>query len=1058
MQALTTYQIHKLGEILLASPSLQKALDIYKEEGKLWLGAERVGAFYTLLVGALLQTMDRCILITPTILEGRKLYEELEKIGVRVHFLPPKDEELLEEEVLHWRINALEELKEKRGKIIVPLPALGERIEGRERMELREKMELPFEDLISTLVDFGYERVEMVEAPGEFAVRGGIIDIFPPHLSQPIRLVFFGDLIEEIKQFDSLTQRSFKRIETQFLFSLVSQDRGESLKDKIVDFPKIVWGLTPQDLELEGKVIFLSPRSPYINIEVMSPPSFKGQLSLLVEDVKAREAVGWTTVICAEKGYRVGDYLRQEGVSVWEFREHGEILPKEGVNLLFLGLGGGFLLPEIKFCLLTDEEILGIRKAWRPKRIFPARETAPISSITDMKIGDPVVHPRHGIGSFQGVKSLKVEGVVKDYISLEYAGGTKLYIPVEEVRLLHRYIGEERPQLSRLGTGEWERIRRKAKESALKLAKELITLYAKREIEGGIRFSPDTPWQMELEASFPYEETEDQRRAIEEVKRDMESPRPMDRLICGDAGFGKTEVALRAAFKAVMDGYQVAVLVPTTVLAQQHYYVFKERLAPFPIRIEMLSRFTERSLQRRIIEDLAKGTVDIVIGTHRLLSKDVKFRRPGLVIIDEEQRFGVMQKETLKKIRANVDILTLTATPIPRTLNMALSHLKDISVINDPPEGRLPIKTIVAKKSDEIIKTALERELGRGGQAFFVHNRIEDIYEVAQRLKGLVPQARIGVVHGELSERELERRMLDFYEGKIDVLVATTIIENGLDVPNANTIIIDDAPSFGLGQLYQLRGRVGRSYRQAFAYLLYEPHKLTTKEAKERLQAIEEFSHLGSGLRLALRDLEIRGAGNLLGPQQHGHIKAVGFDLYLSLLDEAIRELRKEEKEKVGQPPHLPPANERKEELPLPVVDVPVNAYIPEDYIKSPAMRLDFYRRIADCKTREELAELREEMEDRFGKIPRETMNIFRVMNLRLLAREARLYSVQYRRGKVYIRSYKEIGKELAKKIGGGRWASGRLIVEANIWREEDILQYLERLLQKLRDSQNKSV
>lgn len=1027
-----------LWDTLLSLTPIDEVITSFLQgKGGGWVGIEDVGSLYTLLTASILKRLERAVVITPNFIEGRKVYEELLELGIDALFLPPPSEEFFEEELLHWHINSLTALKEGKGKIVIPFQTLGRKLEEKEFIEIREGEELRFEELIRKLVDFGYERVEIVEAPGEFAVRGGIIDVFPPQISHPLRLVFFGDTVEEIRRFDPATQRSYERVQREEIFSFGKSGKERTIEEMISSYPKIVLGIVRKDLPItDSNALFFTLRSPTTNLEVLPPPTFRGQFNLLLEDLKTRGALGWTQVICTRKGYGILNILREEGIRVKELLSYEDFLEMGSVNFLPISLRGGFLLPEVKFALITDEELIGIKKPWRPKPIFPARELSKISAITDMKVGDLIVHPRHGIGAFRGIIPLEVQGVKKDYICLEYAGGTKLYLPVEEVNLLQRYIGEANPPLSRLGSGEWAKARRKAKESALKLAKELIELYAKREIEEGIAFSPDTPWQAELEAYFPYEETEDQRRAIEEVKRDMESPRPMERLICGDVGFGKTEVALRAAFKAVMDGYQVAILVPTTVLAQQHYTVFKERLAPFPVRVEVLNRFVSRSAQRAIVEDIAKGTVDIVIGTHRLLSKDVKFKNLGLLIIDEEQRFGVLQKEALKKVKTKIDVLILTATPIPRTLNMALSNIKDISIISEPPEGRLPVKTIVAKKDDKLIAEAINRELARGGQCFYVHNRIEDIYEEAQRIKGLCPQAEVRVAHGAMPERELEKTMMEFYEGKIDVLVATTIIENGLDVPNANTIIIDDAPSFGLGQLYQLRGRVGRSYRQAYAYLLYEPKSLRTREAKERLQAIEEFSHLGSGLRLAIRDLEIRGAGNILGPQQHGHIQAVGFDMYLALLQEAIAELRG--------------TKAKEEEIFLPSVDLPVTAYISEEYILSSPIRLDFYKRIANCKSEDELRELEDEMKDRFGELPQETKNLFSIMRLRLLAKRARISSIQSRGGKVYMSVMEEFDRRKLRRIGGGRMADGRVILDIKGLAEQNLIRYLEEILLKL--------
>ncbi|HOJ23486.1 MAG TPA: transcription-repair coupling factor, partial [Armatimonadota bacterium] len=558
-------------------------------------------------------------------------------------------------------------------------------------------------------------------------------------------------------------------------------------------------------------------------------------------------------------------------------------------------LSAGFLLPCLKLAVLTDSEVLGARKIRRPRRV--ARQGQRITSLSQLTEGDYVVHLHHGIGRYRGLVTQNVDGAAKDYLHLEYADNTRLYVPVDQIDRVTRYIGSDDhpPQIHRIGGTEWMQTKRRARAKVREMAKELVELYAARQAAQGYAFSPDTPWQREMEESFIYEETPDQLTAIREMKEGMERPQPMDRLICGDVGYGKTEVAIRGAFKAVMDGKQVAVLVPTTVLAQQHFNTFTERLAAFPVRVEMLSRFRSPRDQARVVKGLREGTVDIVIGTHRLLSKDVAFRDLGLVIVDEEQRFGVAHKERLKQLRTSVDVLTLTATPIPRTLHMSLSGIRDMSTISDPPEGRTAIRTYCVERNDELIRDAILRELDRDGQVYFVHNRVETIEAVAQQLQNLVPQARFAIGHGQMPEGRLEKVMLDFYDRRYDVLVCTTIIESGLDIPNVNTILIDNAPHMGLAQLYQLRGRVGRSPRQAYCYLLFDPKRLLTETAEKRLDAIREFTQLGSGFQVALRDLEIRGAGNLLGAEQHGFMLSVGFELYCRMIEEAVKSLRGEE-------------------------------------------------------------------------------------------------------------------------------------------------------------------
>jgi transcription-repair coupling factor (superfamily II helicase) len=685
-------------------------------------------------------------------------------------------------------------------------------------------------------------------------------------------------------------------------------------------------------------------------------------------------------------------------------------------------LDGGWRLPEAGLTLYTDAEIFGIRQrrplSERRKKQPSAEDRA--AFVRGLKPGDYVVHIEHGIAQFEGLIRRTVGEIEREYLVLRYAAGDKIYVPVDQVDRVTRYIGagDGSPTLTRLGTQEWERAKRKARAAVEDLAEDLLTLYAQRQMKQGHAFAPDNEWQRDLEGAFPYIETDDQLRAIVEVKRDMEQTVPMDRLICGDVGFGKTEVALRAAFKALQDGKQVAVLVPTTVLAQQHFDTFTRRMAAFPVSIEMLSRFRSPKEQDAIVKDLARGKVDIVIGTHRLLSKDVVFKDLGLVVVDEEQRFGVRHKERLKRLRAEVDVLTLTATPIPRTLHMAMAGIRDLSVIDTPPEDRVPIKTYVQPYDEQLIREAILREIEREGQIYFVHNRVQSIYHVANRLRTLIPEARIGVGHGQLGEGELEQVMLDFFEGRYDLLVCTTIIESGLDVPNANTIIIDDATNYGLAQLYQLRGRVGRSANRAYAYLLYRQEKPMTEEAQARLEAIQEATELGAGFRVAMRDLEIRGAGNLLGAEQSGHIAAVGFDLYSRLLEQAVKQLKQrvdesraggegrasgeggEGRESATLSVSLADAasklviNEKILVSPLVTLDLPLTAYLPESYITDPALRVTMYQRMVEAQTVQEAKELRQELQDRFGDPPSEALHLLTWLQIKALALQAGVSSV----------------------------------------------------------------
>ncbi len=662
-----------------------------------------------------------------------------------------------------------------------------------------------------------------------------------------------------------------------------------------------------------------------------------------------------------------------------------ERLPSVQAKINVGAISQGFEFPTLKVVEITDSEIFGqVRRRERRAHMDDA-----VPSFTDLKVGDLVVHLSHGIGRYLGVETLESAGVTRDYLVIEYAGRDKLYVPTDQVHLLQKYIGPEgeRPRLSKLGGNEWQRAKKKVKKSVAEMAQELLALYARRKATPGHSFSPDTVWQREFEDAFPYEETSDQLKAIEEIKRDMEQPSPMDRLLCGDVGYGKTEVAIRAAFKAVMGNKQVAVLVPTTILAEQHYNTFSERLDRYPVEVEVLSRFRRAQEQRKIIKQLRRGEVDIIIGTHRLLSKDIKFSNLGLVIIDEEQRFGVKQKERLKALQTSVDVLTLTATPIPRTLHMSMVGLRDMSVIRTPPEDRYPVQTYVVEYSDSLVRDAIVRELARGGQVFYLYNWVEGIEAEARRLQQLLPQAKVGVAHGQMSETRLERAVLSFLKGEYNVLVCTSIIENGLDMPNVNTLIVRQAERLGLAQLYQLRGRVGRSSRVAYAYFTYQPEKVLSTVAQKRLQALREFTELGSGFKLALRDLEIRGAGNILGAEQHGHIAVVGFEMYWRLLEEAVQELKGEVK-----PLEIEPQ-----------VDLSINAYLPEGYVPSARDKMQLYKAIAACRSEEEVSEVTDDIIDRYGNPPQEVVALLEVARLRTVAREVGIAGLTQKGQKVIL-------------------------------------------------------
>ncbi|MEE8346896.1 MAG: transcription-repair coupling factor, partial [Dehalococcoidia bacterium] len=667
-----------------------------------------------------------------------------------------------------------------------------------------------------------------------------------------------------------------------------------------------------------------------------------------------------------------------------------------GLALVQGSLPAGWRLSEdgVELTLITDTEVFGFAKQ---RRRAPRKGINREAFLAELSPDDYVVHIDHGIARFAGLVRMAVEEHEREYLELRYAEGDKLFVPTDQVDRVSRYVGpsDHEPRLTRLGSGDWQRAKRRVKQAVQALAQDLLALYAAREVLPGHSFNADTPWQAELEASFPYVETADQLEAIAEVKRDMEQPRPMDRLVCGDVGYGKTEVAIRAAFKAVMDGRQAALLVPTTVLAKQHYHTFRERLGAFPMRVEMLSRFRSDAEQREVVEGLAQGTVDIVIGTHRLLQKDVQFKDLGLVIIDEEQRFGVAHKEHLKQMRRDIDILTLSATPIPRTLYMALGGIRDMSTMETPPEERLPIKTYVSEFDDRLVREAILRDLERGGQVYFVHNRVHNIEMIARKVREIVPEASVEIAHGQMPEHDLERVMAEFVEGSIDVLVCTTIIESGLDIPNVNTIIVNQADKLGLSQLYQLRGRVGRGAHRAYAYLMYDRKRQLTEHAQKRLQTIFEATELGAGFQIALRDLEIRGAGNLLGPEQSGYMAAVGFDLYCRLLAESVERLRAMKK---GEAPPLP------REGPEVTIELPLTAHLPQSYVPDLNQRLALYQRMSDTTDPREVESIGQELVDRFGQPPPPVRNLLFIILLRTLAVRAGVQAIMTEDGQAVVR------------------------------------------------------
>lgn len=813
-------------------------------------------------------------------------------------------------------------------------------------------------------------------------------------------------------------------------------EAGEAL-----ELPRMLH-LDPKALEVASKPFtHISFASDGLDWDAPPAPAFGNRFERLAESCLEWSKAGEKVVIASTQPHRVYAILEEH----YCHSSYGNTLPQPdwkvgGVWIVRDSLSIGFRCPEIGLSLLTDAELFGWSK--RPSRLAKKPKFAgnAFNSVTELKEGDHVVHLKHGIGVYHGLRKLVMDGEEREYLLVTYQGDDKLYVPIDQISLLHRYRGGEgHPRVHKMGGSEWEAVKRKVKKSVQLVAEDLLKLYAERASQPGHAFSPDTIWQNEMEEAFPYQETVDQLRAIVETKQDMERPRPMDRLICGDVGFGKTEVALRAAFKGVTGGKQVAVLAPTTLLAQQHYQVFRERFAPYPIRCALLSRFKTPKEIKDALRGLATGEIDFVVGTHRLLQKDVTFKDLGLLIIDEEHRFGVAHKERLKQLRASVDVLTMSATPIPRTLYLALSGARDMSLITTPPLNRQPIKTLVGPYDPETIKTAILHELERDGQVFFLHNRVESIGRVAEEIGQLVPQARIAVAHGQMQEGMLEDIMLGFLNHETDILVTTTIIESGLDIPNANTIIVDQAERLGLAQLYQIRGRVGRSDRKAYCFCLHAPGKRLTDDARDRLAAISQYTALGSGYQIALRDLEIRGVGNILGEEQHGHMLAVGYDVYMQLLEEAVHEVQGQ-----GEKPQV-----------TTLVDLNVAAYLPDEWLDDPALKMGQYKRLAGAMALKEIDFIQEEWQDRYGKLPLVVLNLLRLVKMKLRATELGITTIRHDARQVYVEldiPRKEWADIQVRTPGVARWQFGQtgLVCNREMLSAEQQLDAVERLLSAL--------
>jgi transcription-repair coupling factor (superfamily II helicase) len=908
--------------------------------------------------------------------------------------------------------------------------------------------------LAELLAARGYQRIDLVLHRGEFAVRGGIVDLFPGTSRRPVRVEFLGDEVERMRLFSPSTQTSTERAERAVVFPVREllpdpevRDRAAALvakhKDRLRDpLERLSQGAVFEGMEVAVPLLFeempvladLLPSGAGISLVPLRRTLDRGEAAIEESDALA-DAIGWSgrsalagldRALATRPRFDLTEFAEgiELGISDWgplggdiealskrvgELSGDGftigvtagaqgtleravEVLARsEGLRMepdlqRASGLLEGFVFPDGRVAVVAEDDLFGRRRRAHQAPRLTGRTAAALAE--ELAPGDFAVHRVHGVGRYVGMVRRAVAGSERDYLLLEYAGGDRLYVPGEQVDAVARYLGGEQPRIHRLGSSDWPRAKARVRKAVRDMAGELVRLYSARMSAKGHSFGPDAPWQRELEDAFAFEETRDQLTVADEVKRDMEAPIPMDRLICGDVGYGKTEIAVRAAFKAVMEGKQVGVLVPTTLLAEQHFVTFSERFAPFPLRVEMLSRFRSTGEQRTVVGDLAAGKVDIVIGTHRLLSSDVRFKDLGLLIVDEEQRFGVAHKERLKQLRVSVDVLTMSATPIPRTLEMALSGIRELSVVDTPPEDRQPVLTYVGPYDDQVATAAIHRELRRGGQVFWVHNEVRTIDGVAVRLAERIPEARIGVAHGQMDEARLEKVMMGFWNGETDVLVCTTIIESGLDVPNANTLVVDEAHLLGLAQLYQIRGRVGRSGERAFAYLFFPPRAALSEEAHERLATISRFTALGSGYRVALKDLEIRGAGNLLGAEQHGQIAAVGFDTYCRLLAESVAELKGE------------PIPEEKEVR----IDLPVRAFLPAEYLGQERLRLELYRRIASAREEAELVAIQEEMEDRFGPLPPPVATLLEVALLRITCLRLGIDEVTTFRGQIRLR------------------------------------------------------
>ena len=981
---------------------------------------------------------------------AREIYEDYRFYDRKVYSYPAKDLLFFQADIhgnllIRQRMKVIKALlEEKELTVVTSIDGCMDFLESLEKIKeqlihYESDSTVDTEQLKNQLVALGYERVGQVEMPGQFSVRGGIVDIYCLTEENPWRIELWGDEIDSIRSFDPESQRSLENLEELTIYPAVEHIGDKDMVSFLDYFPEertIIFLDEPNRLTEKGgaveeeyrqsrmhreekgsrnlpenwlcsfeqlqkelnkrnciSVCALEPKQAgwkvreKFYLEVKSISSYNNSFELLVKDLHQYKKQGYRIALLSgsrTRAERLAKDLQEEGLAAFYGQDYDrEICPGE-IMVVYGHAKKGFEYPLIKFAVMTESDIFGQeQKKKKKKKNYSGSR---IQDFAELSIGDFVVHEKHGLGIYRGIEKVEVDRIVKDYIKIEYRGGSNLYIPATQLDCLQKYSGADAskaPKLNKLGTQEWNKTKSKVRGAVKNIAKELVELYAVRQEKEGYVCGPDTVWQREFEEMFPYEETEDQLSAIEDAKRDMESTRIMDRLICGDVGYGKTEVALRAAFKEVQESRQVAYLAPTTILAQQIYNTFVQRMKEFPVRVELLCRFRTPAQQKKAIEDLKKGQVDVIIGTHRILSKDVQFKNLGLLIVDEEQRFGVTHKEKIKQLKKDVDVLTLTATPIPRTLHMSLIGIRDMSVLEEPPMDRMPIQTYVMEYDEETVREAINRELRRGGQVYYVYNRVTDIADVALRIAKLVPDARVDFAHGQMSERELENVMYSFVNGDIDVLVSTTIIETGLDISNVNTMIIHDSDRYGLSQLYQLRGRIGRSNRTAYAFLMYRKNVMLKETAEKRLAAIREYTDLGSGFKIAMRDLELRGAGNLLGAQQHGHMNAVGYDLYCKMLNEAVKE---------AKGIHTMEDFETS-------VDLNIDAYIPDSYISNEFQKLDIYKRIAGIETQQDYDDMLEELLDRFGEPGKAVLNLLAIAKLKAIAHQG------------YVTEIKQTGK-----------------------------------------------